>query len=487
MTSRTNAITNQNRKLVWDEEDRLDHIEENGTTFRYTYDAGGARIIKQFGPMGRVALNGLQQNTITKSKVNRNESQNDDLKNKPPCLEEYTVYVNPFIVVRNGIITKHLFVEGQRISSKLSESLNGDGMGFDELDDAPTYYYHPNHLGSTSYVTDNAGELNQHFEYLPFGEVFVEHQNDNYQTPYLFNGKELDQETGLYYYGARYYDPVLTSWLSVDPLVEKYLDWSPYNYVKLNPVKNADPDGSDIIIVGLNGRRYIIPTADDDDIYAFVPWKILENYPFKFKTVDLGLSNFNTNNIIFGHSIGVSSEASAVYGLKGAALFTYVNFPKKSKYGNYTHVYGELEGQFTTGVQGGYGVGLAFNFFAAASKNVNDMTPCSFTGWNDTYGLSIDIKTPVGGAGIGLYGFKSQSGDWAGGGLGLSIGGGAKVKGAGHRGWSYAELLSSEKETSKRSWYDRGLNMLNHNTRTAQAVGQYLPTLGKGGQCKCNN
>ena len=44
-------------------------------------------------------------------------------------------------------------------------------------------------------------------EYVPFGEVFIEERNNTWNTPYLFNAKEFDEETGLYYYGARYYDP----------------------------------------------------------------------------------------------------------------------------------------------------------------------------------------------------------------------------------------------------------------------------------------
>ena len=66
-----------------------------------------------------------------------------------------------------------------------------------------------------------------------------------YQTPYKFNGKELDEETGLYYYGARYYDPRESIWMSVDPLAEKYPNVSPYVNCFDNPVKFVDPDGKD--------------------------------------------------------------------------------------------------------------------------------------------------------------------------------------------------------------------------------------------------
>jgi RHS repeat-associated protein len=55
--------------------------------------------------------------------------------------------------------------------------------------------------------------------------------------------KEVDEDTGLYYYGARYYNPRLSIWYGVDPMVEKMSNWSPYSYVFDNPMKNVDPDG----------------------------------------------------------------------------------------------------------------------------------------------------------------------------------------------------------------------------------------------------
>lgn len=64
-----------------------------------------------------------------------------------------------------------------------------------------------------------------------------------YQTEFKFNGKELDSETGMYYYGARYYDPSLSIWMSVDPLAEQFPNFSPYNYTMNNPINMIDPDG----------------------------------------------------------------------------------------------------------------------------------------------------------------------------------------------------------------------------------------------------
>jgi len=74
--------------------------------------------------------------------------------------------------------------------------------------------------------------------------VFIE-QNGSYGTPYKYNGKELDSETGLYYYGARYYNPELSLWLSVDPKADhpKVIGHSPYTYALNNPVKYIDPNG----------------------------------------------------------------------------------------------------------------------------------------------------------------------------------------------------------------------------------------------------
>ena len=72
-------------------------------------------------------------------------------------------------------------------------------------------------------------------------------------TPFVvssFTGKERDSETGFSYFGARYYDSdILTGWLSVDPLADKYPNLSPYAYCAWNPVKLVDPDGRDAIYI----------------------------------------------------------------------------------------------------------------------------------------------------------------------------------------------------------------------------------------------
>ena len=105
------------------------------------------------------------------------------------------------------------------------------------------FFYHPDHLGSSSYITNLDGEVAQHIEYVPFGEVFIEERNNTWNTPYLFNAKEFDKETGLYYYGARYMDPKISMWLGVDPMAEKYPNLTGYCYTMDNPIILIDPTG----------------------------------------------------------------------------------------------------------------------------------------------------------------------------------------------------------------------------------------------------
>ena len=67
---------------------------------------------------------------------------------------------------------------------------------------------------------------------------------------YTFSAKERDPETGLSYFGSRYYSSDLSIWLSVDPMASKYPSWSPYMYCANNPVKLVDPNGDTISLLG---------------------------------------------------------------------------------------------------------------------------------------------------------------------------------------------------------------------------------------------
>ena len=75
--------------------------------------------------------------------------------------------------------------------------------------------------------------------------------------PQSSTGKERDSETGFSYFGARYYDSdLMTGWLSIDPLADKYPNISPYAYCAWNPIRLVDPDGEEIWIVGDDGNSY---------------------------------------------------------------------------------------------------------------------------------------------------------------------------------------------------------------------------------------
>ena len=115
------------------------------------------------------------------------------------------------------------------------------------------YYYHGDHLGSASWITDSAGTAVQHLQYLPFGERFVDQRTSGYCERFTFTGKERDEETGYGYFGARYMDhELMTMWLSVDPMADKYPSISPYNYCMWNPIKLVDPDGKDTIKIHID-------------------------------------------------------------------------------------------------------------------------------------------------------------------------------------------------------------------------------------------
>ncbi|MBR5783721.1 MAG: RHS repeat-associated core domain-containing protein, partial [Bacteroidales bacterium] len=104
------------------------------------------------------------------------------------------------------------------------------------------------HCGSVSWITNGSGTPVQHLQYMPYGEPLVNERTSSYEERFTFTGKERDSETGFSYFGARYYDSdLMTGWLSVDPLADKYPNISPYAYCAWNPVKLVDPDGEEIV------------------------------------------------------------------------------------------------------------------------------------------------------------------------------------------------------------------------------------------------
>ena len=117
----------------------------------------------------------------------------------------------------------------------------------------PVYYFHSDHLGSASWITNGSGLPVQHLQYLPFGEHFVNEQSSGYFERFTFTGKERDAETGYYYHGARFNSSDI-GWLSVDPLADKYPSMTPYNYCAWNPIKLVDPEGMDVWEIDRKGN-----------------------------------------------------------------------------------------------------------------------------------------------------------------------------------------------------------------------------------------
>jgi RHS repeat-associated protein len=288
------------RVNLWDEENRLRAIDLNPSSplggggglhpiAIYTYDAGGERIIKQNATSVAIYENALKVGTAVKN----------DFMLYPSGM----LVARPAADGTGALsYTKHYFAGTQRVSSKIGTTTNlgkflqewtlienssggapinlvstsGNQLTTAEtgvtkvytafgITPTPTfasnnaflavpaftgiaaetehYFFHPDHLGSSNYITNFVGEVSQHMEYFAFGETFIEEHKNSHNSPYKFNGKELDEESGLYYYGARYLDMRTSIWLSVDPKATKFPSYSPYIYCFNNPLNLTDPDG----------------------------------------------------------------------------------------------------------------------------------------------------------------------------------------------------------------------------------------------------
>ena len=126
-------------------------------------------------------------------------------------------YVNNNYTIRDGeIASSHVFAGNTRVATKVITKSDKKVKGI--------YYYHGDHLGSSNFVTNKIGNFHEHIEYFPYGETWVEEKVASGESlPYRFTSKELDPETGLYYFGARYYEPRVGVWGSVDPALGRYL------------------------------------------------------------------------------------------------------------------------------------------------------------------------------------------------------------------------------------------------------------------------
>lgn len=300
-----NTIYNHNqegfRKMYWDESNRLRVVNDNDHQIQhYIYDGAGERILKASSQIETVYENGqVDANTTTmglyttyvspymvvdanqkyskhyfngtqrvaskigeqditmfdtnnpylkqansKAAENTPSTDFDALKNKQ--ITDFSYYLS-----KNGTTTKNVkinYTEYKKADTNTQTTLAkaaDNNSAFAAPQYAEIYYYHSDHLGTGTFLSDFDGNPYQFFLNLPFGETMAEQHSysGEYTNRYKFNGKELDEETGFYYYGARYYNPKFSIWLSVDPLAEKFPNASPYNYCLGNPINLVDPDG----------------------------------------------------------------------------------------------------------------------------------------------------------------------------------------------------------------------------------------------------
>ena len=286
------------RKNLWDEENRLKAVDlkpdepTNHPIAIYTYDASGERRVRYNLDHTDIASNSKE--------VGQNANNNIMIYPSGLLMGKVTKTIKPRTDEVEGYnlnYTKHYYIGSERISAKtgtdrdlgrrpvsaiteempnlelttiLSVSIstiegaetmvtgiytafNQTPPPFNRMPDGTQtqfaheqslfdiYYFHPDHLGSSSYITNRDGDVSQHMEYLPFGETMVDEHLNSYNSPFKFNGKEIDEETGNYYYSARYYDPKMSIFISVDPLAEQTFD--SYGYCYNNPVRYIDPTG----------------------------------------------------------------------------------------------------------------------------------------------------------------------------------------------------------------------------------------------------
>ena len=126
--------------------------------------------------------------------------------------------------------------------------------------------YHPDYLGSVEAVTNGDGMVYQFFhntiwrtKRLKISQWLIlapgpacrvgkqQHKAylyNSFSSRYRFNAKERDWETGNFYYGARYFDPKISVWLSVDPLSSERSWITPYNFIQNDVLSRVDPDGN---------------------------------------------------------------------------------------------------------------------------------------------------------------------------------------------------------------------------------------------------
>jgi RHS repeat-associated protein len=196
---------------TWDYENQLTKLQKvkgaENRTIAFAYDPQGRRIGKQLTTI----INGVTS-TDTWSYI----YDNDNI-----VLEVYTD--------GTGSVTKTWYTQGPGTDEHLALERSGS-----------FYYYHADGLGSIVDITDANRNVVQSYGYDSFG---MAKPSTSFINNYTYTGREFDKETGLYYYRARYYDPMEGRFISKDPIGFKGGDVNIYAYVGNNVINKTDPMG----------------------------------------------------------------------------------------------------------------------------------------------------------------------------------------------------------------------------------------------------
>ncbi|UKK50758.1 RHS repeat-associated core domain-containing protein [Prevotella sp. E13-17] len=179
------------------------------------------------------------------------------------------LYANPLIEM--GIYDSLVYCGNFIYSNQSLEQVLFDGvyMTLDSLGLPHYHFYQHDHLGSVRAVVDENGKTEHLDEYYPFGATYVQESAPNNRR-YKYNGKELDRMHGLNLldYGARWYDPLLGRFTTMDPLCEKYFSISPYAYCANNPVNYVDPDGRKVYGDSISQENIRNTLTDEESKYV---------------------------------------------------------------------------------------------------------------------------------------------------------------------------------------------------------------------------
>ena len=255
----TNTTINDNNQLLSD------------ANFNYTYDKNGnltKRVSKSSGEITEFGWDYKNRLIQVLKRASENTGSTSTITYKYDALDrriEKNVNGNivKYVYDRDNIYLE--YDEDDFFRAKYVHSQNVDEPVRMERPESPhtnnayarqEFYFHRDRLGNITEITDFEGTVVQSYVYDAFGKVTIYDKDGNeitpsssnyLETPYAFTGRELDAETGLYFYRARYYDPGTGRFLSEDPIGVNGGDANFYRYVRNNSLNFTDPEGENIL------------------------------------------------------------------------------------------------------------------------------------------------------------------------------------------------------------------------------------------------